>query len=82
MMVPTSSTLQVSTVVNREIVHPQTENSGSTGEPKGVYATHQNVIDLLAIAPGNLGIKPGRRVGKIPWVSFDIGRLLTQQLSG
>ncbi|KAL9608755.1 MAG: hypothetical protein Q9167_006427 [Letrouitia subvulpina] len=49
--------------------------SGSTGKPKGVDVTHQNVTNLLTIAPGNLGIKPGRRVAQLLSVSFDMGRL-------
>lgn len=77
MMVPISSTPQVSTVFNPEIAYSQLRKSGSTGKPKGVDVTHQNITNLLTIAPGNLGIKPGRRVAQLLSVSFDMGRLLT-----
>lgn len=77
MMVPTSSTPQVSIVFNREIAYSQLRNSGSTGKPKGVDVTHRNVTNLLTIAPGNLGIEPGSRVAQLLSVSFDMGRLLT-----
>lgn len=75
MMVPTSSTPQVSIVFNPEIAYSRLRNSGSTGKPKGVDVTHQNVTNLLTIAPGNLGIKPGRKVAQLLSVSFDMGRL-------
>ncbi len=81
MMVLTSFTLQVSTVSNREIAQSQLRNSGSTGKPKGVDVTHQNITNLLTLAPGNLGIKPGRRVAQLLSVSFDMGRPLTPQPS-
>ena len=55
----------------------QLRKSGSTGKPKGVDVTHRNVTNLLTIASGNLGIKPGRRVAQLLSVSFDMGRLLT-----
>ena len=76
-MVPTSSTPQVSIAFNREIAHSQLRNSGTTGKPKGVDVTHRNVTNLLTIAPGNLGIKPGRRVAQLLSVSFDMGKLLS-----
>lgn len=77
MMVPISSTPQVSIVFNREIAYSQLRYTGSTGKPKGVDVTHRNVTNLLTIAPGNLGIKPGRKVAQLLSVSFDMGRLLT-----
>lgn len=48
---------------------------GSTGKPKGVDVTHRNVTNLLTIAPGNLDIKPGRRVAQILSISFDMGKV-------
>lgn len=77
MMVPTLSTPQVSIVFNREIAYFQLRNSGSTGKPKGVDVTHRNVTNLLTIAPGSLGIKPGRRVAQLLSISFDMGKILS-----
>ncbi|KAH8892468.1 AMP-binding enzyme [Thozetella sp. PMI_491] len=47
--------------------------SGTTGAPKGVDVTHGNVTNLVCLAPGNLGIKPGTKVGSILSISFDMG---------
>ncbi|EAU85234.1 nonribosomal peptide synthetase 12 [Coprinopsis cinerea okayama7 len=46
--------------------------SGTTGTPKGVDVTHGNVTNLLCLAPGNLGMKPGMRVAQIMNISFDL----------
>ncbi|KAF4120888.1 Acyl-CoA synthetase (AMP-forming)/AMP-acid ligase II [Geosmithia morbida] len=46
--------------------------SGTTGTPKGVNVTHKNVCNLLCLAPGNLGITSGIRVGQVLNVSFDM----------
>ena len=59
----------------------QLRNSGGTGKPKGVDIIHQNVTNLLTVATGNLGIKPGRRVAQLLSVSSDMGRLPTQNPS-
>ena len=61
--------------------------SGSTGRPKGVDVTHRNVTNLLTLSPGNLDIKPGRRVAQLLSISFDMGKipilhLLFQRASG
>ena len=77
MMVPISSTPQVSILFNRKLTYSQLRNSGSSGKPKGVDVTHQNVTNLLTIGPGNLGIKPGRRVAQLLSVSFDMGMPLS-----
>ncbi|KAG2017477.1 nonribosomal peptide synthetase 12 [Coprinopsis cinerea AmutBmut pab1-1] len=45
--------------------------SGTTGTPKGVNVTHGNVTNLLCIAPGNLGMKPGIKVSQMLNISFD-----------
>lgn len=46
--------------------------SGTTGRPNGVRVTHRNVCNILLTAPGNLGIKPGMRVGQILNIAFDM----------
>ena len=46
--------------------------SGTTGTPNGVTVTHRNVCNILLTAPGDLGIRPGWRVGQILNVSFDM----------
>lgn len=46
---------------------------GTTGTPKGVDVTHRNVTNLICMAPGNLGITSGVRVGQVLNVSFDMG---------
>ena len=77
MMVPISSTPQVSIVFSPGIAYSQLQNSGSTRKPKGVDVTHQNATNLLTIAPGNLCIKHGSRVTQLLSLSFDMARLLT-----
>lgn len=46
--------------------------SGTTGKPNGVQVTHGNVCNILLTAPGNLGIRPGMRVGQILNIAFDM----------
>jgi D-alanine--poly(phosphoribitol) ligase subunit 1 len=46
--------------------------SGTTGRANGVAVTHRNVCNLLLTAPGNLGIRPGWRVGHLLNVAFDM----------
>ena len=46
---------------------------GTTGTPKGVDVTHQNVTNLLCLAPGNIGMEPDLRVGSLLSISFDMG---------
>lgn len=46
--------------------------SGTTGKPKGVDVTHKNVTNLVCLAPGNLGIQPGVKVGSLLNISFDM----------
>jgi hypothetical protein len=36
--------------------------------------THENVTNLVCLAPGNLGIKPGTKVGQLLNISFDMGK--------
>lgn len=48
---------------------------GTSGTPKGVDVTHQNVTNLICQSPGDLGIKPGTRVGQVLSISFDMGKL-------
>ena len=46
--------------------------SGTTGTPNGVQVTHGNVCNLLLSEPGNLGIRPGMRVGQLLNIAFDM----------
>lgn len=48
--------------------------AGTTGTPKGVDVTHSNVTNLVCLSPGNLGIRPGVKVGQVLNVSFDMGQ--------
>jgi non-ribosomal peptide synthetase component F len=51
-----------------------TDESGTTGKPKGVDVTHRNVANLVCQAPGNLDVRPGTCVGSILNISFDMGK--------
>lgn len=46
--------------------------SGTTGSPNGVQVTHRNLANILLTSPGNLGITPGKRVGQILSIAFDM----------
>lgn len=46
--------------------------SGTTGNPNGVQVTHRNVCNILLTKPGNLGMKPGMKVGQILSIAFDM----------
>ncbi|WP_437180481.1 AMP-binding protein [Pseudomonas ekonensis] len=46
--------------------------SGTTGVPNGVRVTHRNVCNILLTAPGNLGLRPGVKVGQILNIAFDM----------
>ena len=46
--------------------------SGTTGKPNGVQVTHGNVCNILLTEPGNLGMRPGLKVGQILNISFDM----------
>ncbi|GAB3431281.1 amino acid adenylation domain-containing protein [Actinophytocola sediminis] len=46
--------------------------SGTTGRPNGVTVTHGNVTNLLLTEPGDLGIRPGLRVGQLLNIAFDM----------
>tara|TARA_B100000749_G_scaffold122825_1_gene93843 strand:+ start:86457 stop:88085 length:1629 start_codon:yes stop_codon:yes gene_type:complete len=46
--------------------------SGTTGMPNGVKVSHENVINIINTAPGNLGIRPGLKVSQILNISFDM----------
>ncbi len=46
--------------------------SGTTGPPNGVQVSHRNVCNILLTAPGNLGMRPGLKVGQILNIAFDM----------
>ena len=46
--------------------------SGTTGVPNGVQVSHRNLCNILTIAPGNLGIRPGTRVSQLLSIAFDM----------
>ena len=46
--------------------------SGTTGVPNGVQVTHRNLCNILQTAPGDLGMRPGVRVGQILSIAFDM----------
>ncbi|TPG91945.1 amino acid adenylation domain-containing protein [Pseudomonas caspiana] len=46
--------------------------SGTTGLPNGVRVTHRNVCNILLTEPGNLGMRPGMKVGQILNIAFDM----------
>jgi amino acid adenylation domain-containing protein len=59
---------------------PVTENdicyiiftSGTTGDPNGVQVSHGNTCNILLTSPGNLGMRPGLKVGQILSIAFDM----------
>ncbi|MEX0286074.1 MAG: AMP-binding protein [Paracoccaceae bacterium] len=46
--------------------------SGTTGTPNGVQVTHKNLCNILQTAPGDLGMRPGLKVGQILSIAFDM----------
>ncbi len=46
--------------------------SGTTGVPNGVQVTHANLANILLTAPGDLGMRPGLKVGQILSIAFDM----------
>ncbi len=46
--------------------------SGTTGQPNGVQVTHKNLCNILLTQPGDLGMRPGKRVSQILNISFDM----------
>lgn len=46
--------------------------SGTTGVPNGVQVTHRNLANILLTAPGDLGMRPGKKVGQILSIAFDM----------
>ncbi|KAI0648045.1 nonribosomal peptide synthetase 12 [Trametes meyenii] len=46
--------------------------SGTTGKPKGVEVKHGNVTNLVCLAPGNVEMRPGRRVSQLLNIAFDM----------
>ena len=46
--------------------------SGTTGRPNGVQVTQKNLCNVLQTGPGDLGMRPGVRVGQILSIAFDM----------
>ncbi|WP_298987570.1 amino acid adenylation domain-containing protein [uncultured Roseibium sp.] len=46
--------------------------SGTTGVPNGVQVTHRNLANILLTFPGDLGMRPGLKVGQILSIAFDM----------
>ncbi|KZV88847.1 acetyl-CoA synthetase-like protein [Exidia glandulosa HHB12029] len=46
--------------------------SGTTGKPKGVDVMHRNVVNLVCLSPGNVGMRPGLRVAQLLNIAFDM----------
>lgn len=46
--------------------------SGTTGLPNGVRVTQRNVCNILLTSPGDLGMRPGLKVGQILNIAFDM----------
>jgi amino acid adenylation domain-containing protein len=46
--------------------------SGTTGVPNGVQVSHRNLANILLTAPGDLGMRPGLKVGQILSIAFDM----------
>ncbi|KAI0030425.1 nonribosomal peptide synthetase 12 [Vararia minispora EC-137] len=46
--------------------------SGTTGKPKGVEVKHGSVTNLVCLAPGNLGMRLGKRVSQLLNIAFDM----------
>lgn len=64
------------TLRNTLAKYPLTE-AGTTGLPKGVDVSHENVTNLLCNFPGSLGIQRGTNVAQLLSVSFDMGKFNT-----
>ena len=46
--------------------------SGTTGRPNGVCVSHRNVCNILLTEPERMGMAPGRTVGQILNIGFDM----------
>lgn len=46
--------------------------SGTTGRPNGVRVSHRNLCNVLLTEPGRMGMAPGRNVGQILNIGFDM----------
>ncbi|MCT4607748.1 MAG: AMP-binding protein [Pelagimonas sp.] len=46
--------------------------SGTTGVPNGVQVSHGNLANILLTAPGDLGMRPGLKVGQVLSIAFDM----------
>ncbi|WP_448650622.1 amino acid adenylation domain-containing protein [Pseudomonas fluorescens] len=46
--------------------------SGTTGRPNGVRVSHRNLCNVLLTEPGRMGMAPGRNVGQLLNIGFDM----------
>lgn len=46
--------------------------SGTTGRPNGVRVSHRNLCNILLTEPGCMGMAPGRTVGQVLNIGFDM----------
>lgn len=46
--------------------------SGTTGRPNGVRVSHRNLCNILLTEPGRMGMAPGRTVGQVLNIGFDM----------
>ncbi len=46
--------------------------SGTTGRPNGVRVSHRNLCNILLTEPGRMGMVPGRTVGQVLNIGFDM----------
>ncbi|MBV7329797.1 amino acid adenylation domain-containing protein [Chloroflexi bacterium TSY] len=68
----TLTTFEPNTEVSRDNTCFVLFTSGTTGNPNGVQVTHGNVCNILLTEPGNLGMRPGLKVGQILSIAFDM----------